>query len=169
MNNNNYKKKFISKVSEDKKKEFISSLAKRSNNHEKEDAMCLLYISNILDHNNFREELFDAKKTINSKGNKLFAELNIIENKPNNIIFEITNRHEDSFKIQMHVPRYQSIVIESNFECLNQLNDIGDYEHSSKIILPQKRGQKNCGISEIEEAQDQFIRAIYQVAEILND
>ena len=164
-----YKEKFLKKIHADKQKSVKMNDVEREKNDNGYEISSSLFLSQILKHDSFIDKIKDAEKTITDKGYKLKAELKISEGVPSFIKFYITNRYEDEFNIELYVPSMQSIIIHSNECCLHQLNDLGEYDYSHKVKFPQERGKVNCGIKDILEAQDQFLRSIYEIGEAMND
>ena len=122
--------------------------------------------------NEFVKEVKDVVKTVNSKLKYFkarFEDNGMIYNQAEFILastLEPNSKSLGGFIVLKLEDNF--ITMSSRHFVLEQLNDLGDYEDSNIIGLPQKRGKKTLDEEDIKEAREQFIRGAYRLAKEFN-
>lgn len=62
-----------------------------------------------------------------------------------------------------------SITLTSNLDVLEEKNDLGDFEPKNCVLFPYARGKAELDDEDIKEIHNQFIRALYDLAQARND
>tara|TARA_A100001015_G_C14971319_1_gene705259 strand:- start:293 stop:805 length:513 start_codon:yes stop_codon:yes gene_type:complete len=166
-----YKKDFLNHIDEKKKAELDQEKLNKKQSKEEKQKQLELYYKVV--SNEFVKEVKDVVKTVNSKLKYFkarFEDSGIIYNEAS---FQIASlKFPDNYSLGGFVSLIPSstnhIYLQSKHHVFQKLNDLGDYEDSDDVSLPQKRGKKTLDEDDIKEAREQFIRGAYELAKGFN-